>query len=176
MTFIALVAGGAAALYSAFYAGAAARERSRHELTRSTFELIRGVDEPELLKLREVLDQAIGDYRNVAPTTVLAKINESVELRTAARGLLNAFEDIAVAIRTGYADERLVHAAMGTLMCGSTEKYSSFIDGERARHGGGGSIYKELQRVTDSWRGGRYHTLDRAIPSDPCDSIKKERS
>jgi hypothetical protein len=132
----------------------------------AAYEFLRQLNARELVGIRSIVLKSDTAGRS-APIT-FEEIGVGRRRRARVTQLLGVFEDIAVAIREGYADEDVLYRAIGPTVCFLRERMRPFIDGvreERRRLGdeGSASYYSELDALADAWGKGAALTNGRKL-------------
>ena len=88
-----------------------------------------------------------------APLTYRS-IEANLDSRLRVTMLLGVLEDLSIAMRLGYADERTTYQSLGSLVPTVFYGLAGYIDGLRSRNRDK-TIYVEIERFAEAWREGK---------------------
>ncbi len=161
--FFAAVIGGSAAIYSAYYVGAALRtgiERARQE---ATFRILDQIEKPEFVEVRIFLEKEVEDHENLSPAELYKKISENKDLDNAITLVFNTFEKVAIGIQHDVLDEDILFEDLVIVV---SKNYSALRDYiEQLRKVKNSPLYYcEFEKLATSWQKGSRLTDGRAFP------------
>lgn len=81
----------------------------------------------------------------------LVKISKDFELRAAVVSLLNAYDELAMAIQDTLIEERLAERARGAMLVATYQRFWPFIERWRKLHPAGETAWKDLVELAEWW-------------------------
>ncbi len=164
IVFGAALVGGAATVYAAYYAASTLRVHVKRDMQSRSFQILASLNEHEAAKLRVFIEKEVAD-RRMSPDALYKRITEDTECLAVVTAVLGLYEDTAVAIQEGFADERTLYRSLDFVIPWTLRNLREYIDQERTRNYAP-DLYIELQRLTESWNGGRFLRDGSPIPKD----------
>ena len=161
--FCAAVAAGAAATYSAYYAGQSLRRNTRLTKMRNAYDLLAHIHTHESMQARTLFDRFEADA--IKPRELHDTIVADQGLHRAVKTLLNAFEAIAIGVRAGYADEDIIYLNIGTLAPHVFRSFKPYVDQERRRYSDSG-VFAEVENLIESWSRRKFLSTGKVIDID----------
>lgn len=147
-----LIAAGAA-IYSAYYIGAALRLQVARDRQRSSFEILSLLNRPEFVEVRNFLEHEVEGHENVSAAELFKKIEEDNKLDNAVTVVTGILEDMSIAIQNDYVDEDILFASLGAIVRRNWSGLRGWVEQIRLkRHAPGIGI--ELQKLATSWDSG----------------------
>lgn len=156
------MAGACVALYMAWHnTDISKRERQRAEERHAelmgaqrlqrAFEILRTLDEQDRVALRvEIRKECEPLQGNL--DLLKAKLNEKPELDTNVSKVLGCFEDMALAVRLGHADEAALYYSMSGIITRYFKMFRAHIEDQRALRGAASAmLYCEIEYVAARW-------------------------
>ena len=162
IVFAAALIGGAATVYSAFYAAATLRIQVRRDKQARAFEMIGALNEHQVTRLRVFIEKNIDD-KHLTAIGLYDKIVEDAECLSIISAVLGVYEDMAVAVQEHFVDEHVLHRSVAFLIPWTFARLRPYIEQERVRKGDT-RLYIELERLAESWKNGKYLSDGKAIP------------
>lgn len=152
IVFIASVIGGAAAVYSAYYAGASLRLNLYRDKQGRAFEVLDSLNRSDTVSAAATIDRAI----EAKPGTLTYElITSDLTLYPAVKILLGIYEDLAIAASIGYADEGILYQSVHTTTVYYYDALKQYMDGVR-KVKGSKEYYCELEKLVGRWRINKY--------------------
>ena len=162
LTFATAVAGGLAAIYSAFYIGQALKvQTERDKLTRSV-EIMSRLDGPQITAVRRFVLKTV-DAGRMAPEEMYDAIEADDKLWNSVRMVFNQMESLSLCVQTGYADEEFLYKELAHMVPYYRGKLQPFIEGIREKYKDN-TFYRELEKLADSWKAKRFLYSGKKIP------------
>jgi hypothetical protein len=158
--FVAVVAS-SAALYAAYFAGAALHATLEHQRQRLSIELDRDLHELDLTRLRSFLDEV--ELNESGQQQAYERILANDDLHAITRTMLNRFENIAVAIQVGAADELTLYFMIKSMV----KFYYGHLHGyilHLRKAGDQPTAYVEVQKLARAWEGNESVITGRRLP------------
>jgi len=147
----AAVLGGSTGLYSAYYAAAAIRLQIYRDQQARAFEFINQYNEDARTRAR-VYSETLNPLDELSPKEVEERIAADPELREGVRGILNSFEEMAIAVRTGYADEPVAFFFFVSVLPFAMRRLGAYISTARTEEDN--LTWVEAERLAAAWRAG----------------------
>ena len=114
--FVTAILGGAAAIYSAYYIGAAMRLGLLRDKQKSSFDMLDMLNRPEFVEVREFVEEHVENHVEISARQLYAKITEDRDLLKAATIVLGIFEDMSIAIQREYAEEEILYLSLSRIV------------------------------------------------------------
>ena len=168
--FILAVTGGGVALDSAWYASLSyrsaiylAEERRTDEIARDTqrlkrerqvtsFQIINALNGLDKVNVRRLVEDI--KEKHLSKEQVYEEVTANTDLWKGVISILGEFEDLAIAVRMGYADERVLYDSLKYIAAQITDKLAGYIDVLRERRRDR-ELYVEIIELVRCWRAGR---------------------
>jgi len=178
LTFAAAVIGGAAAVYTGYYTAATIRENiseSRANASRTrmaaSFDFLRQANQLGYSKIRTKLLTDV-QFDKLGAEEIHQKIISDKELLEVVTNTLGCFEDMAIAIKAGFVDERILYYSINGTVCSMQKNLAHYIKVEKDNHGP--HFYEEYETLVNSWRnhkslfnGEEYPTTKYSVKGSP---------
>ena len=126
IVFIASVVGGAAAVYSAYYAGASLRLNLYRDKQGRAFEVLDSLNRSDTVSAAATIDRAI---EAKSGTLTYELVTSDMTLYPAVKILLGIYEDLAIAASIGYADEGILYQSVHTTTVYYYDALKQYMDG-----------------------------------------------
>lgn len=149
LKFVVAVIGGGAAVYTGYYVAATLRASIASTKKRNAFEILRDLNNPELIRFRDMIDHKI-ETEKVAPDDLYQMIRKDEHLRHAVTTQLDLFEDMAIAASQDYADEDMLYSSLMRIAPQLYDRLEYYISKERERNNSK-VMYIEFQKLTEAW-------------------------
>lgn len=152
ITFAAAVVAASAGIYSAYHAGMTLRVNLYRDRQKRSYEILDSFNRVDSVSVRVIVDSDMSGVDS--PQTAYRTIVEDPQKHASIRHLLGLFEDLAIAIRTGYADEPVLFWSLQFAAVHYYDGLKRYIDGIRsARHNN--NFYTEFEKLVGAWRTGK---------------------
>ena len=161
--FIATVIGGAAAIYTAYYAGTALRQQIERQRQQASFEILSLLNRPEFVEVRKFIATEVKNPDQISDTDLYQKIINNVKLLNAVTVVLGILEDTSIAIQTGYADEDCLYQSIYQIARINFRGFKGYIDQVRIQEHDS-MFYIELERLCNSWESGKRLSDGKPLP------------
>jgi hypothetical protein len=161
LKFVAATVAGVTAVYSAYYAGLSLRQNIRLTKMRNAYELLDHIHRNESMDARALVEKF--DTTAVQPRELVETILRDKELHKAVKLLLNAFEAIAIGVRSGFADEEVVFLNIASLAPAVFRAFYPYVEHMRARYGGDITVLREIEVLIQAWDQQRFLTTGKKI-------------
>jgi hypothetical protein len=158
----AAVLAGSSALYSAYYAAAAIRLQIYRDQQARAFEFINQYNQDARTR-PQVYSETLNPLDDLSPKELEKKIAADPELRDGVRGILNSFEEMAIAVRTGYADEQVAFFFFVSILPFAMRRLGAYISSARTEEDN--LTWVEAERLAEAWRAGTSVIDKRALAS-----------
>lgn len=107
-----MIVAGAAAIYSAYYVGAALRLNLDRERQKASFDILSLLNRPEFVTVRKFIDTQVEGHQTISAQDLYQKVRSESELDQAVTMVLGILEDASIAVQTEYVDENALHASL----------------------------------------------------------------
>lgn len=152
--FFAAVIGGSAAIYSAYYVGAALRTGIDRDRQAATFDVLTLVAKPEFVEVRNFLEKEFEDHENQSPADLYKRISENPKIDNAITFVFNTFERIATGVRYDVFDEDILYDDLMYVVSNNYNALRGYID--QLRKTKNSPLYFcEFERLATSWSKGK---------------------
>jgi hypothetical protein len=152
--FVGAVIGGSAAIYSAYYVGAALRTRIERDRQDSTFRILDSVTKSEFLEVRNFLEKEVEDHENQSSADLYKKISENRDLDNAITLVFNTFERIAIGIKYDVLDEDILYEDLVLVVDKNYSSLRGYID--QLRKVKNNTLYFcEFEKLAAAWHKGK---------------------
>lgn len=149
LAFGAAIFAGSVAIYGAYYARATLLSRLEADRLKRTFEILDRLNSPDLAGARRSLNAKI-DHRNLAPAELFKQVTGDLALYTEVTLLLGLYEDMAIAIQAGYADEDVLFKGLAWPVHWAWESLGGFTH-ELRKARDRPTIYLQFQELAAAW-------------------------
>jgi hypothetical protein len=147
--FAAAVVGGAAAIFSAYYAGIALYINLYRERQKRAYEIIYSFNNPDSVRARVAIDNELKKTSSDAIDFNAIVVDE--EKHASVRHLLGVLEDLAIGVKSGYADEAVLFCALNYLVVKYYDALKMFIDAVRTTRNNK-LLYTDLEGLAANWK------------------------
>jgi hypothetical protein len=130
--FFALAVTAAGTLGGSFYVGESLRRGQDEQIKREAFGLIARWNSPDLFHARSASFKALQLYDQSGDKAVRELLDKDELVAANVRHVLNFLEEVAIAIRVGYADETILADAFAGLVLRCFRTYQSWIAEHRS--------------------------------------------
>lgn len=151
IAFAAATIGGAAALYSAYFASTTLRVHIQRDKQRQSFAILDTLNEEESVRLRTFIEAEKLHNRALSQEDIYQKIVAKSDLLKAVTHVLGLFEDTSIAIQTGYADEVVLYRSLRFMVTWNFDCLMPYIRQERQMPDGQ-DLYVELEKLANAWK------------------------
>ena len=152
--FTAALVAAAAAIYSAYYVGAALRMQVSRDRQKASFEILSLLNRPEFIEVRNFLEKEVEGHDTISAEALYAKIEENERLDNAVTVVMGILEDMAVALQHDYVDEDIIHASLTVIVRRNWAGLRGWVEQIRKQRNEP-EIAIELQKLATSWESGR---------------------
>ena len=136
------------AVYTAFHAAKTFDYNIARKKEESAYAFIALFNQDDTVDIRAVLEPEVGPD---AEARQYDRIKADKNLRKQVILILGVFEDIAIAISTGYADESVLYRSISGMVPLYFEGLKGYINGLR-KEADDPSLYRELEQLNDRWK------------------------
>jgi hypothetical protein len=150
LKFAAAVFGGSAAVYAAYYVGAALREQLIRGKRKNAFDMLQSLNCIDMAKVRILIKKEISN-KHLSPHDLYERIMGEPELLSAVSTLLGFLEDISIAIQYDYVDEEVMFFSLEYLAPWFYFGLRPYIE-EKRRVDNNACLFVELQKVVHVWQ------------------------
>lgn len=157
--FAAFAVGAAAAIFSAYHAGITLRLNLYRDRQKRAYEILDTFNRVDSVETRVIMDEVIASD---APATAYKTILADPQKHQSVRLILGVFEDLAIAVRTGYADEYVLFSSLQFAAAHYFDGLKPFIDGVR-KEKNNKKFFIELERLVGAWRLGKSLVTSRPL-------------
>lgn len=141
---------GGAAIFSAYIAGTALWLNLIRDRQKVAHGILEDLNARDMVEAKVLLDREItGDTK---PAEVYDKFASDPHKAQLARRLLGMYEDCAIAIRTGYADEATIFHSSGSSIIAYYDRLRPYIAGVRQQAPQYCFYYIELENLVNHWK------------------------
>jgi len=137
------------AAYTAYHAGKSFQSNETRKAQESAYEFLHKFNETDTVRVRTILQPVIDG--KAAQLDQFNQIIGDKELWTNVIQILGIFEDIAIAISTGYADESTLYRSLSGMVPVFNNGLRGYILQLREKSGNA-TYYKELENLNDAWK------------------------
>jgi hypothetical protein len=162
LKFIAVLAGGATAIYSAYYVGAALRMGIQREKQRGSFEILSLLNRPEFVEVRHFLEKDVEGYEKLSAADLYSKIQNDTKLENAVTIVLGILEDASIAIQQEYVSEVFLYLSIADIAKRNFRGLRGYID--QLRKVRNVPFFIELERLVNAWEAGRRLSDGKPLP------------
>lgn len=162
LTFITIVIGGIAAIYTAFYTAQSLRIRSKQEIIKNSFEMIALLSTREIVKLRHDLSSKF-NHDKVNNENFYKTIVSDTSIHTALKTLLNLFDNLSIAIQREYVDEKIIHKAFSFVIPNTCKTFMPYINRLREKFRDD-RILCEVEKLANAWQENKFLKTGETIP------------
>lgn len=141
---------GGAAIYSAYIAGTALWLNLIRDKQKIAHAFLDALNASDMVEAKLMLDKEITP--DTKPSDVYGLITTDPAKSTLARRLLGMYEDCAIAIQTGYADEDTLFISSGSSIIAYHDRLAPYIESLRTRSKQYRSYYVELEDLVNRWK------------------------
>ena len=162
--FATLLLGGASAMYSAYYVGAALRLNVGRDKQRASFELLELLNRPEFVDVRNFIEKEVEGHEDLSASDLYRKVSDNKELENAVTIVLGILEDTSIAIRYEYVDEDILYMsliAIATRNFHGLRGYIELLRKDKATD----YYFTELEKLCSAWESGRRLSDGKPVPS-----------
>lgn len=138
----------AGGIYAAYYISATLRLSQERRRQESAYRFLEYLNQNDWVDVRIALDKASNEKQGREEQFKLIESNP--ELRQQVYRLLGLFEDMAIAIKTGYADEQTLKLALREMACKYYSGFSPYILESRAVDKCA-NLYSEFESLKNAW-------------------------
>lgn len=161
--FAAFVFGASAAIYSAYHAGLNVRINLYRDRQKRSYEILDSFNRVDSVTVRITVDEAMDKAET--PSLVYKTIRSDPQKDAGVRHLLGVFEDLAIAVRSGYADEGVLYWSLNQLAVRYFDVFKPYID-EVRRDRRNQTLFIEFERLAAAWRTSRSLVTRRSMTND----------
>ena|SRR3989442_6231698 len=151
--FAAAAVVGGAAIYSAHLAAISLRANVSLEKQRNAYHILEVLNEGDLVEVKNMLDGII--TQGIPESDVYRLITQKKERLDGTRRLLGAYEDMAIAIHTGYADGETILRSSGSSIIAYHNRLRGFIKDLRKSDDQFRNYYVDLEALIIDWQARR---------------------
>lgn len=162
--FAAALVGGSSAVYAAYYAASTLRVSVKRDMQARSFDILASLNEHQAAKLRVFIEKEVAN-RRLSPEALYDRITQDADCLAVVTTVLGLYEDTAVAIHEGFADERPLYRSLAFLVPWTLRQLREYIEEERKR-GRAEDLYIDLQRLAEAWSNGRFYHDGKPIPKN----------
>ncbi len=177
--FVLAVVGGGVAFYSAWYAALSYRANADREDERrasedreaearrdrerkcTSFDMLAALNQMDKVLIRRLIDDI--KEKQLGSQQIYEAIKQDQALWKGVVSVLGELEDIAIAVRTGYADERVLFDSLAFMVKNMVDKLGGYIDMMRDQRRAP-LLYIEVQEMARAWSNNRSFATGEAIP------------
>lgn len=156
VSFAMIVLTAAGGVYAAYYIGQTLQvqvqmeeKKMRMQLQRDTFDLMNRFDSAKWTDIKHFIEEEIVD-KSSTPIDIYKKVVSSQTLASSITEILGLFEDMCIAIESGYADERTLFDSMRFIVTHAYESLRPYIEHARS-HYNHPSLFSKLQKLANEW-------------------------
>ena len=152
--FVTVIIAGAAAIYSAYYVGAALRLNLDRKKQKASFEILGLLNRPEFVKVRHFLDNQVAGHEKMSAEELYQKVRSDPQLDDAVTTVLGILEDASIAIQTEYVNEDCLHASLLDIVHRYFHSLRGYI--EQLRKAKNQPLFFiELEKLSSTWDANR---------------------
>jgi hypothetical protein len=152
--FTAALLAAAAAIYSAYYVGAALRMQVSRDRQKASFEILSLLNRPEFVDVRNFLEKEVEGHDSISAEALYTKIENNEKLDNAVTVVIGILEDMAVALQHDYVDEDILHESLVAIVRRNWSGLRGWVEQIRKKRNEP-EIAIELQKLAASWDSGR---------------------
>jgi hypothetical protein len=159
----ALLAAGAA-IYSAYYVGAALRMQVERDRQKASFEILGLLNRPEFVAVRCFLEKEVEGHDSISAEGLYAKVEADEKLDNAVTMVIGILEDMAVALQHDYVDEDILYMSLVVIVRRNWAGLRGWVEQIRKQRNEP-EIGIEMQKLATSWESGRRLSDGRKLPA-----------
>lgn len=144
------VAGGAAVVYGAYYAGVSLKVATEQTKKHRSFQMLQNLNRIDMVRVRLLIENEVSE-KNISPEELYKKMVGDQKLLSAVTTLLGLFEDISVGIQFGYLDEDVLFYSLGFLLPWHFEGLKYYVEEERKKNNES-RLYCEAEKLSHAWK------------------------
>lgn len=152
--FLTLLLGGAAAIYSAYYVGAALRLNVERQKQQASFEILSLLNRPEFVEVRYFLENEVSAHETLSDSDLYEKIAQNTKLDNSVTIVLGTFEDASIAIQQDFVSEDMLYLSIADMVKLNHRGLRGYIEQLR-KHRGIASYFVEFEQLCNAWEAGR---------------------
>jgi hypothetical protein len=161
--FAAALLGGAAAIYSAYYVGAALRLQLNRHRQQASFDILNLLNRPETAKVRNFVETEVEGHEQLSPNDLYRKVTENRDLDDAVTIVLGILEDASIAIQNDFVDENILYASLDDIVKRCFHALRAYV--EQLRKQRAEPLYfVEVEKLCASWDSGRRLADGKTLP------------
>jgi 4-amino-4-deoxy-L-arabinose transferase-like glycosyltransferase len=145
--FAAVIVGGAATVYAAYYAAISLRIAIDQNKDRNSFELLKELNHIDSSRIRLQIKNKLPS-KSLSAQQIHQKILEDSELLAAVNTMLGFFEDTSIAIVHDHVNERILYDSLLFLVPWTFNTLWPYIEEERKQDL---ALYVEIERLSVAW-------------------------
>jgi hypothetical protein len=161
--FAAALLGGAAAIYSAYYIGAALHLQVNRQRQQGSFDVLSLLNRPEFAKVRNFVETEVDGHAALSATQLYEKVAGNKELDDAVTIVLGILEDASIAIQYDFIDENILCDSLDYIVKRSFHALRGYIEQLR-RQRNEPLYFVELAKLCTSWDSGRRLADGKPLP------------
>jgi len=163
--FVVILFGGAAAIYSAYYVGAALHMQVSRDRQKASFDILDLLNRPEFIDVRIFLEKECEGNTKLSVEELFKKIEQQKELTNAVHIVMGILEDMSIAIQYEYVDEDILYLSLEALVRRNWFGLRGWVEQLRAEKNDS-KLWIEIQKLADSWASGIRLSDGRKITGD----------
>lgn len=148
--FLSVLVAGAAAIYSAYYVGAALRLNLEREKQKASFEILSLLNRPEFVEVRRFLETQVEGHAKVSAEELYNKISADVKLDHSVTIVLGILEDMSIAIQSDYVNENTLYMSVFDIVRRHFHSLRGYIEQMRKVRSQP-DFFIELEKLCNSW-------------------------
>lgn len=150
LEFCAAIIGGAAVVYSGFYAGLSLRTSMDLSRKNTSFSILNALNQEDLTTIRILIEKELLVKRDeMSRQEVYDKVVNDANILKAATAILGLYEDSSIAVQEGFADERVLYTALCFQVPWIFNGLKPYIEQEKGlTHT---DLYCETKKLVDKW-------------------------
>jgi hypothetical protein len=148
LTYLSSLMGGAAIIYTAYYAYMTLKLTILHNKQYRSFELLNTIASKDITRVRLFIMEEISDIK---PSELYEKIKGNKELFNDVTVILGLFEDLSVAIQEDFVDELILKKSLNFLVIWFYDNLDQFIEDVR-KHFRRKALYCEYEKLRNAWK------------------------
>jgi len=161
--FAAALFGAAAAIYSAYYVGAALRLQVSRNRQKASFEIIGLLNRPEFVEVRNFLEHGVEGHEKLSAEDLFSKIDKDEKLDNAVTVVAGILEDMSIAIQVDYVEEDILYTSLVSIVHRNWSGLRGWLEQLRQKRCDP-VIGIELQKLAASWESGRRLSDGKKLP------------
>ena len=159
--FTALI-GGAAIVYSAFYAGKTLKTNQSQMKLQRSYEISLCLNDMDTMKMRLFIAEEV-NVKDFSPKEIYERIKKDRDLESKIRVLLNLFEVISISIQYEYADEGFLYKFYGFILPYTYKGLRPYIE-EFREVSNDKLICVEFEKLAKAWEEGKSILTGKVLP------------